>query len=97
MKNNHNADSSAARRVRLDLHHETAEEVLIAGSFNGWKPYVSPMIALGAGNWAKELLLPPGRYEYLLVVDGQWMFDPNAQDYVPNPFGAVNSVLIVPD
>lgn len=83
--------------MRLDFHHETADEVLIAGSFNGWKPYVSPMIALGRGKWAKELLLPPGRYEYLLVVDGQWMFDPNAQDYFPNPFGGVNSVLIVPD
>ena len=50
------------------------------------------MIALGQGRWAKDLALPPGDYEYCLVVDGQWKPDPQATETIPNPFGGVNSV-----
>ena len=39
--------------------------------------------------------MPPGTYEYCLVVDGQWMPDPLARETVPNPFGGRNSVLKV--
>ena len=53
------------------------------------------MVSLGDGRWAKELVLPPGVYEYRLVVDGQWMPDPGATDSAPNPFGGMNSVLKV--
>ena len=52
----------------------------------------TPMIALGEGRLAKDLALPPGDYEYCLVVDGQWTPDPKATETVPNPFGGVNSV-----
>ena len=43
----------------------------------------------------KETVLPPGTYEYRLVVDGQWMPDPLAKETVPNPFGGRNSILRV--
>jgi len=49
----------------------------------------------GAGYWWQELALAPGRYEYCLVVDGQWMPDPLARESVPNPFGGRNSILKV--
>ena len=54
------------------------------------------MIPMGQGRWLKELALAPGVYEYLLVADGKWLPDPLAGRAVPNPFGGVNSVLIVP-
>jgi hypothetical protein len=38
----------------------------------------------------------PGRYEYRLVADGEWLSDPEAHDYIPNSFGSFNSVLIIP-
>ena len=53
------------------------------------------MIALGEGRWAKELALPPGTYEYCVVVDGDYLPDPSARENTPNPFGGVNSVLRV--
>jgi hypothetical protein len=53
------------------------------------------MHPLGDGRWLKETVLPAGTYEYLLVVDGQWIADPLAKETVPNPFGGVNSVLKV--
>jgi len=82
--------------LRIEFHDEQAHEVCIAGSFNDWHPGVTPMIRLGGGQWAKELALPPGRYEYRLVVDGQWVCDPAAAEKVPNPFGGCNAVLTVP-
>lgn len=51
------------------------------------------MTRVDEGKWRKELSLPMGCYEYRLVVDGQWVDDPKANDYVPNSFGSFNSVL----
>jgi hypothetical protein len=79
----------------LELVHATAKEVFVAGSFNDWHPALTPMIALGDGRWAKELALPPGRYEYRFVVDGQWADDAKATEIVPNPYGGVNAVLVI--
>jgi len=31
----------------------------------------------------------------MFVVDGQWMPDPNAKEFAPNPFGGQNSVLVI--
>ncbi len=81
--------------VRIEFHHEQAQAVFIAGTFNEWRPDTSPMIRLGEGRWVKELVLSPGRYEYLFVVDGVWVCDPSAREQVPNPHGGHNSVLIV--
>ena len=67
----------------------------IAGTFNDWRPEATPMISMGQGRWLKELVLPPGRYEYLFVADGKWVADPLAPAAVANPFGGVNSVMTV--
>lgn len=81
------------RTVRVEFIHQTATQVCIGGTFNDWRPAVTPMVPLGQGHWAKELTLPPGIYEYRLVVDGVWMPDPRAIETAPNPYGGVNSVL----
>lgn len=79
----------------LELTHPSAQSVAVAGSFNEWHPTATPMVALGKGRWRKELTLPPGRYEYRLVVDGQWVDDSTAKETVPNPFGGLNAVVTV--
>ena len=84
------------RRVQVEFIDPVAESVGIAGTFNDWRPEVTPMINLGAGRWVKDLVLPPGAYEYCLVLDGsQWVTDPRASEMVPNPFGGLNAVLRV--
>jgi 1,4-alpha-glucan branching enzyme len=85
-------DKAGPKRIHFEFTSPTAESVAIAGTFNEWKPTATPMIALGEGRWAKDLDLPPGDYEYCLVVDGQWIPDPQAAETVPNPFGGVNSL-----
>jgi 1,4-alpha-glucan branching enzyme len=47
------------------------------------------------GHWEASLALPPGRYQYKFVVDGQWLPDPNAHELIPNDFGSLNSVMEV--
>lgn len=86
---------SPVRPVHLEFMHPTATKVCIAGAFNDWRPEATPMVLLGQGRWVKELVLPPGVYEYRLVVDGEWMPDPRVSETAPNPFGGMNSVLKV--
>jgi len=86
---------SKANRVSLELIKPDAKEVFVAGSFNGWKPEKTPLACVGDGRWSGDLAVKPGRHEYLFVVDGQWLPDPNAKESVGNPFGGRNSVLVV--
>ena len=81
--------------VCLELVQPQAKAVYVAGSFNQWKPDQTPLIPKGNGRWVGDLAVPPGKHEYLFVVDGQWLPDPNARESVQNPFGGQNSVLTV--
>ena len=92
----HRRHSRHSRCVYLEFVHPHARHVAVAGSFNDWRPAATPMVPMGRGWWVKGLVLPPGRYEYRLLVDGQWMPDPNAAEAAPTPDGKVNSVLVVP-
>ena len=89
------SDGSELERFYFQFTHPTARAVCIAGAFNDWRPEAEPMYPLGQGYWLKETALMPGRYEYCLVVDGQWMPDPLSKQTAPNPFGGSNSVLHV--
>jgi hypothetical protein len=82
--------------VFLELAEAGAQSVCIAGTFNDWRPGATRMINLGDGCWVKELCLPAGTYEYRLVVDGEWIPNPLADEYAPSSFGGINSVLKVP-
>jgi 1,4-alpha-glucan branching enzyme len=92
--NNRNAGGPTPP-VHLEFIHPSATTVCVAGNFNGWRAEATPMIPMGGGRWRKQLALPPGTFEYCLVVDGTWMPDPSAMEMVPNPFGGQNSVLKV--
>lgn len=100
MKHNNNHDNAPNPGlnlvpVRFTYTHPTATTVCVAGSFNHWHPTTKSMHHSGNGRWLKEAFLPPGNYEYCLVVDGHWMPDPLAPETVPNPFGGRNSILNV--
>lgn len=88
-------DASKPVPVRFDYAHPTARSVCVAGCFNHWNPESRSLTRNGDGLWHQELSLPPGTYQYRLVVDGVWMADPAASESVPNPFGGRNSVLKV--
>ncbi len=82
--------------VWFEYFNDAAREVTIAGSFNRWDMSNMRMVRLTGGRWLRVMFLPPGRFEYLFVVDGRCVADPRATESVPNVFGCVNSVVSVP-
>ncbi|ODU23809.1 MAG: hypothetical protein ABS95_02960, partial [Verrucomicrobia bacterium SCN 57-15] len=84
-KHEQGESEAQTKKVPIDFQDEQAQQVQMAGTFNDWHPAATPMLCLGSGRWGKELFLPPGRYEYRLVVDGEWRCDPSAAGQVPNP------------
>ena len=99
MKHNKNHDNAPTTSPLIPVHfeftHPTARQVAVAGCFNHWQPEAKILHPAGGGLWVKDTALPPGTYEYCFVVDGEWMPDPLAKDYVPNPYGGRNSMLKV--
>ncbi len=85
---------AAPAKTRLELVKPEAKSVFVAGSFNDWNPARTPLSRTREGKWVGELTGITGRHEYLFVVDGQWLPDPNAIESVQNPYGGRNSVLV---
>jgi RNA polymerase-binding transcription factor DksA len=77
------------------LDAPNARAVVVTGSFCGWAPEGFALKRNRQGIWQGILLLPPGRYEYRFLVDGEWQDDPACPERVPNPFGSENCVLCV--
>ena len=82
--------------VIFAVKFEEAKKVLIAGDFNGWSAMGTPLHTNGRpGVWTTKLPLPRGRYRYRLIVDGQWMTDPNNKYVEVNEYGEMNNIVEV--
>jgi hypothetical protein len=82
------------RIVRLVLSAPAARAVQLAGDFNGWRPEATPLRRAADGVWVADLPLAAGRrYQYMFVVDGEWITDPAAPIRVDDGFGGRNAVL----
>ena len=83
------------QKVTFSFTAPKANTVLVAGDFTGWQE--APLILKKdkSGTWKNTVSLPPGRYEYRLLVDGQWQDDPQCPNRQPNQFGGENCVCIV--
>lgn len=76
--------------------HGKAANVAIAGDFNGWNPATTQLKRdESLGVWQACVTVPPGRYRYRLVVDGQWVQDPYNSYVESNPFGELNNIVVV--
>jgi hypothetical protein len=84
------------QEIILTLFAPQAKQVNVSGNFNNWSPDATPMKNTGVEEWVVRLMLKSGQYEYRFVVDGRWIEDPQASQHVTNPYGDLNSVLIVP-
>jgi len=88
------AERQTEKPVEFQLNKPDARQVVIAGTFNSWDLKRTPMRKDSSG-WKTTLWLPPGRYEYKFVADGEWLEDPRAKDTARNEFGGTNSVVNV--
>jgi hypothetical protein len=64
--------------VEFTYHDPSAFSVSLAGTFNNWDAQALAMLKDDEGTWRVVTDLPPGRYEYKFVVNGNdWMADPD--------------------
>lgn len=68
------------------------KEVLLAGSFNGWKTRI-PLVK-SHGDFYTIIDLPEGEHEYKFYVDGQWVLNPQ-EPTAPNGIGTQNNKVLV--
>ena len=70
--------------------------IVVAGDFNHWSATANPLRyspQLGVHHAIVDI--PPGRYQYRLVIDGVWQADPYNANVQLNEYGEHNSVLVV--
>lgn len=88
--------NSGKQKVAFSYQAPEAKEVLLVGDFTGWQQAPLPLKKHKGGLWKVTVALPPGRYEYRMLVDGQWLDDPQSTERCPNQFGSENCVRLVP-
>jgi len=86
---------SAKQKVTFSYLAPEAQSVSLAGDFTGWEQAPVSLKKDKKGLWKTAIPLSPGRYEYRLLVDGQWRDDPQCPNRTPNQFGGENCVCIV--
>jgi chromosome partitioning protein len=72
--------------------------VCVASELNGWSATAHRM-RYNPAIMSHEICIPmpPGDHRYRLVVDGQWIRDPNNPRSDTNPFGQLDSIITVGD
>ncbi len=88
-----------SREVVVRYRDPAANDVRIAGDFNGWVPDKGVRSLIESDGetrvWTKILRLPPGTYQYRYVVDGEWRDDPENPERELSAAVGRNSVLVV--
>ena len=74
-----------------------ANSVALCGEFNDWSAENIKLERDGDGSWRAIVTLKPGHsYRYRYLLDGErWENAWQADDYVPNPYGGDDSVILV--
>ncbi len=79
---------------KFDPQGKRYRSVQIAGEINDWNPGETSLTLID-GVWQANLKLNPGKYQYQVVADDEWMLDPNNPVKVDNNVGGFNSLLEV--
>jgi len=84
-------------RARFELHAPSAKKVEVVGTFSNWMPGEIMLKGPDAvGYWNRMVMLPPGQYEYVFLVDGEkQVLDQRFEAQRPDGFGNKNSVLVL--
>ncbi len=81
--------------TKFSYHDPEAGAVFLAGAFNGWNATANPMKKLESGTWVITVKLGPGTHDYKFVVDGAWITDFDNPNSAPDPYGGVNSIVVL--
>lgn len=87
--------ANSRREVTFTYFAPEAATVLVAGDFTKWESSPIRLVKETGGQWKATVALKPGKYQYRLLVDGNWQNDPACPEVQPNEFGSQNCVLSV--
>ena len=80
----------------FSIEAPNAQRVCLVGDFNDWTLCEVPLVRDEArGTWSIQVNLPPGRHEYMFVVDEGWVTDPSANLHIDDGFGNRNAVIFL--
>jgi 1,4-alpha-glucan branching enzyme len=72
-----------------------AQAVSVIGDFNNWDPAAHPMKQHVDGAWRIQIPIPHGHHQYLFLVDGKPVLDPQSNGIARNEKNEKVSVLAV--
>ncbi len=80
---------------RANFYFEAApgQRITVAGSFNGWDPFIHELEETKPGRYELELKLPPGEYYYVFFYRGESISDPLNRHLVYSKDGRSISLL----
>lgn len=71
------------------------ETVTVAGSFNGWDPFMYELKEGPVGNYRINIPLPPGKYQYVFFHKGQRYLDPYNPSRIYAKDGKAASEIVI--
>ena len=87
---------ASSRNITFRLKDLRANEIKLAGSFNGWGTQINKLERVSPdGTWAITLPLPKGRHQYKFIIDGRWTEDVRNEAKEEVQPGIFNSVICV--
>jgi cyclomaltodextrinase / maltogenic alpha-amylase / neopullulanase len=78
----------------FDPQGKVYKEAFLFGQMNNWNRNATPLV-FSDGKWHAAFELNPGKYQYLLLLDGNEVLDPHNPDSIDNNIGGFNSVMTV--
>ncbi len=97
LKKNYSSTGSFCRvTFRVPAEH-SAKEAFVCGDFNDWNQNATPMRSLKGGGFSATVSLEAKKsYRFRYFLDGErWENDDAADEYLPNEYGADDSVVKV--
>jgi 1,4-alpha-glucan branching enzyme len=82
--------------AEFKFYRPDAEQVHLAGDFNGWRLGELPMQPTPEGYWLAKLRLPAGDFRFRYCADGAWFTDYAAFGVEPGQFGLDSVVRVEP-
>ena len=95
------ADTAATTASTVDVAFTLpadvdADSVALCGDFNDWSAEATALARGDDGSWQVSIPLEPDRsYRYRYLLDGERWENGQADRYEPNPYGGVDSVIVV--
>ena len=95
-------DISSRYSAKRNLHHADffcqapqAKHVALVGDFNGWDADATPMTRQPDGRWFASVELSHGFHQYVFLVDGRRLLDPNGTGKTRNEHNEPVSLLAI--